>query len=187
MTLKFLISLSRFSDKRSPDRSFIFKSLILKVSSALSFSLSLCFWSLRWRRSTCESKYVSTVSDEERLSLMICYMMKRSRNRILPSKVKPLVHCSKASSRTNGTEKYPFPKMGDGGREEPIVLQLMTVKYQWPSCEVALLLCRRNRGDAQRCVSALLAGFAYVIDCQVIIPSRMSECHLFRRELNPKP
>lgn len=53
----------------------------------------------------------------------------RSESRILPSKVKPLVHCSKASSRTNGTEKYPFPKEGDGGLE-PIALQLMAVKYQ---------------------------------------------------------
>jgi hypothetical protein len=48
----------------------------------------------------------------------------RSESRNLPSKVKPLVQCSKASSRTNGTEKYPFPKVGDGGLES-IALRLM--------------------------------------------------------------
>ena len=50
--------------------------------------------------------------------------MTQDESRIPPSKVKPLVDCSKASSRTNGTKKNPFPKMGDGGLE-PIVLQLM--------------------------------------------------------------
>ena len=61
--------------------------------------------------------------------------------RILPSKVKPLVHCSKASSRTNGTEKY-FPKVGDGGLE-PIVLQLLQQQnISGPVSVVALALCR---------------------------------------------
>ena len=82
------------------------------------------------------------------------YLMKKdwarwyaiSESRILPSKVKPLVHCSKASSRTNGTEKYPFPKggLGDGGLE-PIVLRLILTQ-QWnisgPVYDVALPRCR---------------------------------------------
>jgi hypothetical protein len=42
LSLKFLISRSRFSASKSPDRS-----LILKVSSALSLRRSPCFWS--WR------------------------------------------------------------------------------------------------------------------------------------------
>lgn len=108
LSLKFLTSRSKFSertslDKSSPDGVRILKESILKAWSALNLRRSPCFCKLRCKRSMWESKYVSNVSvimsDRRKLGII--------EDNCIPSKVNAPAHSevSSRAKRSNGTVK----------------------------------------------------------------------------------